>query len=282
MRADASWLYRLRDVSRLVDAVIGSSRNAARILVATAATRTSIARRHHERCSSMLENGIDLDRFRAEAWPKPPSKTEALRVLFVGRLVPFKGVQLLLEAVSCLRQETPVRLRIVGDGPMRSAWEKEAVHRGIDDITEFTGARSLDQVAADMRWAHVFCLPSVRESGGAVLLEAMASGRPVIALGFGGPAEIVDDGVGRCIPLGAPEAVAVALQDALLAVVRAPMEWEQRGCEGRRRAESRYGWDAKIEQAVNLYASLINESAGPAKLDPTRLMERNVHHVYDV
>ena len=65
----------------------------------------------------------------------------------------------------------------------------------------FHGAQPLDAVARFMQACHVFCLPSVRESGGAVLLEAMASARPVIALDFGGAGELVDEYVGALLPM---------------------------------------------------------------------------------
>src|SRR4029079_2868929 len=121
------------------------------------------------------------------------------RVLFVGRLVPFKAVSLLLAAVARLRSEMAIELSIVGDGPMATEWRAETQRLGITDRVNFIGALSLDEVASEMRNAHVFCLPSIRESGGAGLLEAMASARPCIAVDFGGPAEIVDSTTGCLI-----------------------------------------------------------------------------------
>ena len=78
----------------------------------------------------------------------------------------------------------------------------------------------------------------------------MAMARPVIAIAFGGPAELVDKEVGEPIePLG-PEAVVNALARAFSDIVRNPESWIKRGKEGRRRAEQQYGWEAKIKAAV--------------------------------
>jgi glycosyltransferase involved in cell wall biosynthesis len=257
MKNDSAWLYPVRNFGRAIDWVVGSTRNAAIILTATQATIDSVPARHHWRCKPMLENGVELSRFQASPWPDPPSTTNPLRVLFVGRLVPFKAVTLLLEAVSRVRKEFPIEVRIAGDGPMSDDWKRVSKMLALDDCVSFLGSQSLDEVAKHMRDAHVFCLPSVRESGGAVLLEAMASARPVIAVAFGGPAEIVDDGVGVAIPPDGSDAVIAGIARAFRDIVNNPARWRERGEEGRRRAEELYGWDAKIESAIQLYQRTI-------------------------
>jgi glycosyltransferase involved in cell wall biosynthesis len=108
-----------------------------------------------------------------------------------------------------------------------------------------------------MRKAHIFCLPSIRESGGAVLLEAMASQRPIVAVAFGGPAEIVDDQVGAAIEPRGTEFVVSELQRIFRDVVANPAHWQRRGEVGLERARERYGWDAKIQSALRLYHQLL-------------------------
>ncbi len=257
LRGESTWLYPIRYFGRVLDWVIGSSRNAARFLTATEATVNSIAQRHRARIVPMLENGVELSRFTAMEWPEPPSATNPLRLLFVGRLIPAKALPLLFEAMVQLRQEFPMELTVAGDGPMETEWKAQAEKMGLANQIRFVGAQTLDQVAEHMRAAHVFCLPSVRESGGAVLLEAMASARPVIAVAYGGPAEIVDDGVGCGIAPSGPQAVIDGFIRALRDVVQRPDDWRARGLEGRRRAEKDYSWDAKIEAASRLYQQVM-------------------------
>jgi glycosyltransferase involved in cell wall biosynthesis len=103
--------------------------------------------------------------------------TYPLRILFVGRLLPFKGIPLLLATLARIHDELPVQLTIVGEGPLEASWRQEVDALGLQDIVTFCGPLPSVEVAAQMRAAHVFCLPSVRESGGAVLLEAMAAAR---------------------------------------------------------------------------------------------------------
>lgn len=258
MKQESTWLIRVRELPRLMDALIGSTRRASRILTASRATMTMISSRYHSRCRTMLENGVELSRFTASPWPAPPSAPQPLRVLFVGRLIPFKGVDMLLKAVAQTNAAGyPVHLDVVGDGPLRSDWEQLGGALGLREQVTFHGALSLDQVAQQMRACHLFCLPSVRESGGAVLLEAMASARPVVALDFGGPGEIVDDEVGALLPMTNPDRVTHDLTNTLIDVCRNPEIWRQRGERGRQRVEERYSWPAKVAAAQEIYHDVL-------------------------
>ena len=251
MRAESGWVYPVRQLGRLLDGLIGSSHKARLILTATAATRQAVAPRHREKCRGMLENGVDLEVFAATPWPDPPGAEAPLEILFAGRLLPFKGVGMLLEALA--RLDFPCHLTIVGGGSEEAALRCQADALNLADRVAFTGALPLPEVARRMAQAHVFCLPSVRESGGGVLLEAMASARPVIALAYGGPTEIVDDEVGRLIPSTGRAPVVAALAQALADIFEHPERWRRRGQAGRARVEQRYAWPAKIDAAIELY-----------------------------
>jgi glycosyltransferase involved in cell wall biosynthesis len=267
MRQDASWVYPLRRLGRLADAWIGTTRHAATIFTATQATHAALPRSRHPRCVPMLENGVDLKIFRPTAWPVAPSVTQPLHLVFIGRLAPFKGVSLLLRAVAQVRGDFPVQLTVLGDGPMAQAWRREARDLGIAEMVDFYGAGNVAEVAEQLRQSHVMCLPSVRESGGAVLLEAMACARPVLAVAFGGPAEIVDETVGRVVPPTSPEDVVEGFARAFHDIVRHPDAWRQRGEEGRRRAEQRYDWELKIDQALGWYQRILTQNSATPQPD---------------
>jgi glycosyltransferase involved in cell wall biosynthesis len=205
----------------------------------------------------MLENGVDLSLFQDFPWPPPPSATNPLRILFVGRLLPMKGIPMLIEALRRLHTSSPFKLTIIGEGPERELLERLASELGLSSCIHFLGSRPLVEVSAAMREAHVFCLPSVRESGGAVLLEAMAAARPVIAVKYGGPAEVVSEHVGHAIePIGR-EHVCTELLKTFEEIIANPELWRKKGLEGRRRAELEFGWDAKIDAAIDLYKRIL-------------------------
>jgi glycosyltransferase involved in cell wall biosynthesis len=255
MQAESKWLYPVRNFGRVIDFFAGSTRKAAMILAATRSTLAGIPARYRAKCRFMLENGVDLELFEVAPWPPAPSDIYPLHIVFVGRLLPVKGVAMLLEAIKAL--DFPVQLTIVGEGPERSALERMTDDFGIGEKVLFTGNLPLNGIAQVIQQAHVFCLPSVRESGGAVLLEAMAVGRPVIAIDFGGPAEIVDDGVGVKLPATGKADVVQGLIQQLENVRQQPELWIARGREGRRRVELYYSWDAKIASAIACYRELL-------------------------
>lgn len=259
MKAESKWLYPIRNVGRIFDTLIGSTRNAAMILTATQATFDAIPKPYQAKCQSLLENGVNLDLFTPAPYPPAPSDTKPLQIVFVGRLLPFKGVGMLLEAMGAL--DFPVQLTIVGEGSERANLENLSTELGLGDKVRFTGNLPLNEISPIMQQAHVFCLPSVRESGGAVLLEAMAVARPVIAVDFGGPAEIVDAGVGVKLPATGKAAVVQGLIEALADVREHPQRWQAFGEEGRRRVENHYSWAAKIATAIGFYRQLLEATS---------------------
>ena len=124
--------------------------------------------------------GIDLDRYRpAQAGTGPGSPVPT--VLFVGRLDAEKRVDELLRALALLPAELPLRAEIVGQGACRGAWERLAGELGVADRVVFRGYLDDDALLAAYRRCDVFCMPGVAELQSLVTLEAMASGKPVVA-----------------------------------------------------------------------------------------------------
>jgi len=262
MRGDAMGLSKLRVLPALLEAIFGSLRQSAAVLVATAATRAALPRGLQTRAVQMLENAVDPDRF-TPAEGAFPDADRPLRVSFVGRLVPVKALPLLLQAMARLRQEgMAVALDVVGDGPMIIPWREEAAALGLANCVQWHGALPAAGVAEVMRRSHVFCLPSVRESGGAVLLEAMACARPVIGMDFGGPAEVVDEAVGWKVAMPDEAAAIVGLARALREAYQQPSEAARRGQRARQRALDEHTWAAKLDIAEALYARVLGGATG--------------------
>ncbi|MEX0744690.1 MAG: glycosyltransferase family 4 protein [Phycisphaeraceae bacterium] len=144
------------------------------------------------------------------------------RLLFVGRLARVKGLAVLLEAMRAIVQRCAnVRLTLVGDGEERSILEQQVREMGLAAHVQFVGYRSSDEVGELLRQTDVFVLPSFAEGVPVVLMEAMATGLPVVATRIAGVAELVTDGVsGHLVAPGdAPslaDRVAELLDDAAL------------------------------------------------------------------
>jgi glycosyltransferase involved in cell wall biosynthesis len=259
MRDDAMGLSRLRVLPRLLEAVFGSLRHSRAVLVATAATRAALPRGVQSRGVAMLENAIEPQRFAPATAPAARHAGERLRVSFVGRLVAVKALPLLLSAIARLRAEgRDIELDVAGDGPMASAWRAEATALGLIDGVRWHGSLAAPAVADVMRASDVFCLPSVRESGGAVLLEAMACGVPVIGMDFGGPAEIVDAEVGWKVAMPDAEGATAGLAAALREAQDDEADRRARGRCAYSRVIAHHTWPARMQAAEALYTRVLS------------------------
>jgi colanic acid/amylovoran biosynthesis glycosyltransferase len=158
--------------------------------------------------------GVDPDIY---APPPPRTAQDRLTILMVGRLMPGKGLPILLEALRELGERgMAVRLVVVGDGPARADAEALAARLGIAADVEFTGAVGQDEIRMRYAAADVFCLPSFAEGIPVVLMEAMAMELPVVATAIMGIPELVTDGVhGRLVPPGRVDCLADALAELL-------------------------------------------------------------------
>jgi glycosyltransferase involved in cell wall biosynthesis len=155
--------------------------------------------------------GVDLARYR---YSPPPPAEGRLSVLCVARLAPQKGLDVLVRAIGALAGAgTDVHLTIAGSGPLEASLRGAAEQAGVADRVSFAGAVGQDDMAAYYARADVFCLPSFAEGLPVVLMEAMATGRPVVATRIMGVPELVDEGVsGFLVAPGNVEELAEALR----------------------------------------------------------------------
>lgn len=199
----------------------------------------------------VIPPGVDLSLFVPSAGPRRPNE-----VLFVGRLSRQKGVLELLEAVGHLGTGN-ISIRFIGDGPMRTALEREAAAAGVRAI--FEGPQPPDMVARTMGRASVVAMPSTYPEGlGLVTIEAMASGALVVATAAGGIVESVIDGeTGWLVPPGDVPALVGALQEAL-SIAGAPEAERREALQERAMAKAReYDIDAVARRTLDAYASLL-------------------------
>ena len=183
----------------------------------------------------------------------PATEREPL-LLFTGFLIPRKGVRYLLDALALLPPRLDHwRLALVGDGPEEANLRGQAAALGLTDRIEFVGVQPQPEVAAWMRRAQLFVLPSLEEGQGVVLLEALASGTPVVASDVDGIREVVTPEVGRRVPPADPPALAAALTELL----SDPAQRAAMSAAARQRAETHYDWDIIARRFIDRYAALV-------------------------
>jgi colanic acid/amylovoran biosynthesis glycosyltransferase len=202
--------------------------------------------------------GVDCRTIR----PRDPSE-EAPAILHVARLVEVKGTRYLLRAFATVaRRYDSVQLVIIGDGPLRRSLWSLAASLGVQDRVRFLGALGHADVLAWMRKAAMLVLPGIRtasgrvEGLGLVLLEAAATGVPVIGSRVGGiPEGVIDGRTGYLVPERDPDALANRIGELL----DDPARRYRMGAEGRALVEQRFDIDRQTAMLESLYDSLLSD-----------------------
>ncbi len=198
----------------------------------------------------------------AAAYQRSRSRSRAApyEVLFVGRLVERKGVAVLLEAIAQLRVLHHVRLRVIGEGPLRISLESRAAELELGDAVVFEGAVPHSTLQQRFIDGDVLVLPAVvdakgdTEGLGVVLIEALSHGIPVVASAVGGIPDIVQDGkTGLLVPPGD----AASLAQAISQLISDPSRAIALAAAGREHVEREFSWPAITGKLIQLYSRLV-------------------------
>jgi D-inositol-3-phosphate glycosyltransferase len=248
-------------------------RKADRVVAATPAEVAQIQWLYREDTSRVvvIPPGVDTSRF----YPIPKDEAKGFigvpcpdrMILFVGRIEPLKGIDILIEAVGILQSEGvldehPYCLAVIGgDAQISHEQMTDEMDRlqslgkslGVHDLVTFLGKRNQDTLQYYYSAAEVVVVPSHYESFGLVALEAMACGTPVVASETGGLAFLIKDGeTGFHVPTADPKALA----ERLRTIIRDDALRERLGKQAAEYAQA-YAWSTVIEQVIDLYGSLL-------------------------
>ncbi|HEY4899804.1 MAG TPA: glycosyltransferase family 4 protein [Terriglobales bacterium] len=221
MTRPAKWRESVRDVANRAihaDPIMRSSfRRAERILLATPESLQLIPAKFREKCVVQLGIGLSREYLGWTDRKRNPRETP-LRLLYVGRLLEWKGLDLGIQAVRLLRgRGVRVRFTIIGEGPARESLQQLATELGVAEDIAWVAWQPHEQLH-ELYYQHdVLLFPSLRDSGGMVVLEALAHGLPAVCTDRGGPGAIVNDRCGRVVPTsgGTKDGVIVEMADAL-------------------------------------------------------------------
>ncbi len=259
LRQEGEWLSYVRGAHRLLPGSRSTRTDAAAIIVGSRSTWDQL-RGHHERCVYVPENAIDPARFDG---PTASSAEPPLRVAFVGRLVPYKGADMLIEAAAPLVRSGRAVVDVIGDGPQMPALKRLVAERGLGNGVTLAGWVDHRELAPRLARSQVFAFPSIREFGGGVVLEAMTLGLAPIVVDYAGPAELVTDATGFRVPLG-PRASLVSRFRQLLSELAARPELARVvGERARARVKHWFTWNAKAQQISEVYAWVLGHAKKP-------------------
>jgi glycosyltransferase involved in cell wall biosynthesis len=172
-------------------------------------------------------------------------------------LVPYKGVDVILEAMGRSAALKCCELVVIGDGPQRPALETLTQQHGLKANVHFLGWVEQRRLAREVGRAQVFVFPSLREFGGGVVLEAMASGLPAIVVNYGGPGELVTPETGIALPMQARDPLVEQLRQAMEELAGEPARCRTMGLASSRRVREEFTWSRKAARLVQFYRQVL-------------------------
>lgn len=287
--------------ANLFNALIPGKLEATTLLVANQRTKEALPKGISGKVLEIVENGVDLSIWKpkyqnqslksenlgkkikthhSEATNKQP-----IKFVFVGRLIKWKAVDLLILALKRVWEQIPVELEIIGDGHELPALVALATELGLIKLqttesatqdgdgespkraaVNFTGFLSQTDCAKRLQQADVMVLPSLHECGGAVVLEAMTMGIPVIATNWGGPADYLDESCGILVEPTGRDSFISGLANAMVKMAKSPELRQAMGQAGRQRILDYFDWEVKVDTMLEIYQEALDRYANSANV----------------
>jgi glycosyltransferase involved in cell wall biosynthesis len=262
------WISGLRNLYRFMPFARSTYRNAAAIIAASSQTYAEFAA-FRDKLFFVPEPGIGRSQCSDDSRrPEPGAKLE---LIFVGGLMPCKACDLALRAAAPILRSDLARFTVLGDGPEQNRLEQLARSLGIEKAVSFCGWVSHAEVLRRLRSADVLVFPSVRDFGGGVVFEALASGAVPVVADFGGPGDIVHPEVGFKVPL-TNESEFVAQMEKILTELAGNRDLLNRlRQQGMSYARERLTWDAKAQSTTQVLNWAVRRGPKP-DLPPPKVL----------
>lgn len=249
--AEGERLGKLRGLAKWLPGYQATRQNSSVIIAGARSILKELKEVYHPKTVFIPENAIDVRKFPPTA--KALSNDGVLRIAFVGRLVPLKGVDMLIEAAAPLAREGRVQVDIIGDGPERAKLADMIKAESLENHVKLEGWVPHAELAKRLQQSDVFAFPSVREFGGGAVLEAMALGLVPVVLDHGGPVELVPKECGYSLAMEDRSLIVAKMRDLLASLIedRSPLADKSRNSQAHVRQH--FTWEAKARQLLEVY-----------------------------
>lgn len=213
-RSKGYWIWNLRAIADHVPFARSTYADAVAIIAGSSHTCSELAT-HREKLFFMpTEIGVNPTLFEQRP-TSDSSRDEKLELIFVGRLIPLKACDIALRGAAQLLRDGVARFTVVGDGPERQTLLDLTKSLGIQHAVSFVGWLPHGETLRALRKSDVMVFPSLREIGGGVVFEALASGAVPVVADFGGPGDVVTSEIGYKIPVTNPDDMILKVESAL-------------------------------------------------------------------
>lgn len=254
-RREREWLSYLRSAYKALPGRKATLKHASAIITGSQHTASEVPPGFQSKCVFIPENGIDPARFSGVA---TPPEHGPLRACFLGRMVPYKGPDMLLEAARPLLESGALEIEMIGDGPMLEPLKAQN-NKGIT----WRGWMAHEEVQGVLKSCHLLSFPSIREFGGGVVLEAMALGVPPLIVDYAGPGELVQSEWGIKVPIGTRDEIIARFRAELTALCGDRSTLAPMGAAAIARVENHFTWERKADQVLRVYDWVLRGGEAP-------------------
>jgi glycosyltransferase involved in cell wall biosynthesis len=268
LQRQKEWVSGLRNLYAYLPFARATYRHAAAIIVASSNTHSEFSA-HRDKLFFIPENAIRRalcceDTRRSEPGAK-------LKLLFVGGLVPRKACDVGLRAAAPLLRNGTALFTVIGDGPERGRLEQLVKSLGVDNAVEFCGWLPYAEAIKRMRQADVFVFPSVRDFGGGVVFESLASGAVPLVVDFGGPGDTIFPEIGFKVPLTNENDIVEQMERILGQLAQDRNLIAMLRKQGMTYARERLTWEAKAQDTTKVLRWVVQKGPKPELVPPSEL-----------
>jgi glycosyltransferase involved in cell wall biosynthesis len=256
---EGEWLRYARGLYRLTPYAKSTYQRAAAVLAAYQHTISKLPAGGRDRIINFPENGVDPCRFSV----RTHQKAERLTFVYIGKLMPYKSVNVVVSAFCRSDVLRKHRLLIVGDGSDREELERMVRANGMEGCVVFTGWVTQQEAARHLHDSDVFVYPAIRDSGAGALVEAMYTGLACIASDYGPMAELLAGDRGLPVPLNDREEHVEGFRKAMESLVFDEARRNQIGQRAHQFASEHFVWANRAKAILRVYKWVLGREKKP-------------------
>ena len=255
-----SFRYILNGTSALNPLIAFPSRKAVSIIVRTENTGFVIPKKYRYKVDTMLETAMSQTEVERSAQSKEKCDPTTIRLITTGRLVPFKNIKAIISALKYVPSSYKIRLTVIGSGGEAEKLRNQIVRDSILHEVEFIPQIPRNEVLNHLSESDIYVFPSLREGGSWSLMEAMATGLPVICLKWTGMEIITDDHSAIRLPVTNPQQLSEDIASAICRLIDDAESRTQMGKAGQKRIKDVFNWDMKGKFMETVFTKLENNN----------------------
>lgn len=262
-RREREWLSYIRGAHRLLPGYKRMLEASSAVIAGSSATASEVPPQLLQKTFQISESAVDPNRF---SLPPKQGLSTPLRACFIGRMVPYKGPDILLKAAAPLLREGQLELDLIGDGPLMPALKAIIAEEGIADAVTLHGWIPHEDLQSTAITSDLFAFPSVREFGGTSILEMMMIGLVPVIVDYGGPGDNIPAELGFKLPLTTRDQLIADLRQTLTDIAADPSQLLELRTKGQDWIHHTFTWPRRAEQIAAIYQWVLGQR--DSKPDP--------------